>query len=90
MMKTSIILACFLGCLLTGCWPEPCVPEATRCDGSFVDVCGVGNTWEPAVDCSGVSGGGEPWLCCPVPADEFGPAGHACVEASECLAEEAH
>jgi hypothetical protein len=81
MMK---LLSIFLAVSVTACLPEPCVPDATRCDGSFVDVCGVGNYWEAGIDCSAVSGGDEAWMCCPVPADEFGPAGHACVPASEC------
>ena len=82
MMK---LLSIILAGVATACLPEPCVPEATRCDGSFVDVCGAHHTWEPAVDCAGVTGEEEAWMCCAVPADEFGPAGHACVPASRCL-----
>ena len=75
---------------LTACGPfAVCTPNETRCTGTLVEVCDADGQWDLAEDCAAVSGDEEPlWTCCPVPADELGPAGHACLPAADaCPAE---
>lgn len=89
-MKHLIATAAFTA-TLCACGPmRVCTPTETRCAGSFVEVCDADGQWSPAEDCAAVVGADEPaWVCCPVPADELGPAGHACLPPDvACPAEE--
>jgi hypothetical protein len=54
-----------------------------------LEVCDADGHWSPGADCASVVGDDEPaWMCCAVPEDEFGPAGHACLPADvACPAE---
>lgn len=75
-------LALLLG--LAGCGPmKLCAPGETRCIGSLVEVCNGDGRWDIAEDCAGVSSDESAvFMCCPVPADDLGEAGHACLPAS--------
>ena len=76
-MKRAI--AMWLMATMTSCGPQDeCVPSDTRCNGSRVEVCDADGEWELAQDCRSIPGD---FSCCWVPADELGPAGHACLAA---------
>ena len=70
---------------LAACGPLPvCTPADTRCTGTLIEVCSADGLWDVAEDCASVTSDDAPiWMCCPVPADELGPAGHACLPAAD-------
>ena len=82
-----LLAAISLTATLAACGPmHVCAPTQTRCLGSLVEICNGDGHWQTAEDCAAVSGDGAPvWLCCPVPADELGPAGHACLPAANAM-----
>ena len=83
-MKQMILLAA-LASLTIGCGPRSrCVVADSRCVGSVVQICNSRGEWVQTQDCVEVWVAGEqPWVCRPVPADELGEAGHACVPLTE-------
>ena len=74
----KLLIAILLTAPVVACGPV-CLPNATRCAGTLVEVCDADGIWDVAEDCAAVGDGA--WQCCPVPADELGPAAHACLPA---------
>ena len=83
----KLLIAILLISPVAACGPV-CLPNATRCAGTLVEVCNTDGIWDVAEDCAAVIE--DAWQCCPVPADELGPGGHACLPADAvCPAAEA-
>ncbi len=63
---------------LPACGPL-CSPNQTRCQHQSVEICDANERWVEIQSCDGIQSDDDtPWTCCAVPADELGPASHAC------------
>jgi len=65
---------------------DGCEPNATRCNGSRVEICNTEADWELEADCSKIEDFGEgiDWTCCLDPLDGL----HSCLPSDECELDE--
>ena len=79
MTRNFPLLTLLLLPVLMACGPE-CAAGDSRCYDESVQVCSGAGIWTDSQYCESVMAlEGTPWMCCPVPEDDLGEAGHACL-----------
>ena len=80
MTNNLTLLTLLLVASLPACGPADCTVGESRCYDEAVQVCSSAGIWTETQYCESVMAiEGTSWMCCPVPEDDLGEAGHACL-----------